>query len=101
MTVCGMHLKAGREENFEHLEEYQNRLFIMLLHTLQELSVKIFPVLAQETSLFEVLEIAHGQDLFWISNFLESGQVTAIFEVRLVQGRLLGLLLKPLEHEDE
>jgi hypothetical protein len=73
----------------------------MLLHTLQELSVKIFPVLAQEPPLFEVLEIAHGQDLFRISNFLESGQVTAIFQVRLVQGRLLRLLLKPLEHEDE
>jgi hypothetical protein len=101
MTVCGVHLKASREEDFEHLEKYQNRLFIMLLHTLQELSVKIFPVLAQETSLFEVLEIAHGQDLFWISNFLESSQVTAIFEVRLVQGRFLGLLLKPFEHENE
>jgi hypothetical protein len=81
MTVCGVHLETGWEENFEHLEEDQNWFLIMLLHTLQELSIKIFPVLAQEPSLFEVLEVAHGQDLFRISDFLESRQVTTIFQV--------------------
>lgn len=44
--------ETGREEDLEHLKENEDWLLELLLHTLEELTVKVFLVLAQKSTLF-------------------------------------------------
>lgn len=98
MSVCGLHFKTCREEYFEHFKENQDWLLILLLNAGEKLSIQVLFILTQETTLFEVLKVAHRKNLFGIRDLFKTADIT-LAQIRLVQRGLLGFLLEPFENE--
>lgn len=104
-----MELLTSREANFEHLEEDQHRLVNVLTGGLEQLAIDVFLLVVEEVPVFEVLEVAHGEDFLLCEEGLEAVGLEVPWSIGHVGEKgVLGLLvleadlvLKPFENEDE